>query len=62
MFFVSADGCIVGKAVIISKNKKTFCFSANVASKLGQRSFFADATSWMRNDIMKKVLQKLKNI
>ena len=62
-FFVSADGGKVYKPIVIWKSKKTRCFKrTNAASKLQQVSYFADAKSWMQNDLMEKVLKKLNYI
>ena len=62
-FFVSADGGKVYKPIVIWKSKKPRCFKrTNAASKLKQVSYFADAKSWMQNDIIEKVLKKLNYI
>ena len=63
VFFVSADGGKVDKPIVNWKNKKPGCFKrTNAASKRKQVSYFADAKSWMQNDKIEKVLEKLNYI
>ena len=56
LFFVSADGGKVDKPIVIWKSKKPHCF------KRTNVSYFADAKSWMQNDIIEKVLEKINYI
>ena len=52
-FFVSADGDKVDKPIVIGKSKKPRCFKrTNDASKLKRVSYFADAKSRMKIDII----------
>ena len=63
VFFASADGGKVDKPTVNWKSKKPGCFKrTNATSKLKQVSYFADAKSWMQNDKIEKVLEKLNYI